>query len=62
MTQIRTAEEILDQDISIDDPEDKEVILYAMQVYAKQFIDLAAEHGRWNIDKESILKIKDLIK
>jgi hypothetical protein len=71
MTQIRTAEEILDQDISIDDPEDKEVILYAMQVYAKQFIDLAAEEAKTRtndestsviVDKESILKIKDLIK
>ena len=68
MTQIRTAEEMISEAITkwrrdISDrrtPEDLHKDL--MIEYAKQFIDMAAEHGRWKIDKESILKIKDLIK
>ena len=68
MTQIRTAEEVAKEMFEVSMDKDTSILVLpdelikAMQEYAKQFIDLAAEHGRWKVDKESILKIKDLIK
>jgi hypothetical protein len=77
MTQIRTAEEILSKYsyTELFDDGDKESAIEAMQEYAKQFIDLAAEEAKalpvtYNkftcqdviVDVTSILKIKDLIK
>lgn len=64
MSKIKTAEEILEE---LEDP------IWAMKEYAKQFIDLAAERAfigplgvsrdiRLEVDKKSILKIKELIK
>jgi hypothetical protein len=73
MTQIRTADEMLNEYHLINllnDDDDKATVILAMQEYAKQFIDLAADeaeimvvkHGTVLVSKESILKIKDLIK
>lgn len=79
MTKIRTAEEIL-QDTGIKGSfrfHDQELnehtkfdVVYAMQEYAKQFIDLAADSAEAELDydfhdafvnKESILKLKERV-
>lgn len=81
MTQIRTAEEVAKEMFEVSMDKDTSILVLpdelikAMQEYAKQFIDLAAEEAKalpvtYNKftcqdvidDVTSILKIKDLIK
>lgn len=79
MTQIQTAEEILTEELGYDVRKSNEALylISAMQEYAKQFIELAAEQTDYcvlrelpngadaverNQIEEKILKIKDLIK
>jgi hypothetical protein len=81
MTQIRTSEEVAKEIFEVSMDKDTSIlvrpeeVIKAMQEYANQFIDLAAEEaGRLPIeynkytckdvisDTSSILKIKDLIK
>lgn len=78
MTKIRTAEEVLISYAFDDDPSNaalKERTILCMQEYAKQFIDLAAEECEPITDlttdqiaeipvndKESILKLKEMVK
>ena len=73
MSKIKTANEILEKHVINDEDEASlHTVLLAMKEYAEQFIDLAAEKattrnipGIGNIvevNKQSILKIKKLIK
>ena len=71
MIQIRTADEMLTRIVDDTQEIDRGLVRIAMQAYAMQFIDRAAEEakifvldefGSSTVDKESILKIKDLIK
>lgn len=83
MTQIRTAEEVAKEMFEVSMDKDTSILVLpdelikAMQEYAKQFIDLAAEQTDYcvlrelsngadaverNQIEEKILKIKDLIK
>ncbi len=76
MSKIRTAEEVLkDMDPSLQYQNDVITVsraVKAMQEYAKQFIDLAAEEAKvtadsslrgvsFHVDKESILKLKERV-
>lgn len=74
MTKIRTAEEVLKDWITSPEggwePSDHEAVIEAMQEYAKQFIDAAADSARTRtndestsiiVDKESILKLKERV-
>jgi hypothetical protein len=57
-------------DLKENNPNMYSVLLNSMQEYARQFIDLAAEEAKIkringcydSVDRESIFKIKDLIK
>jgi hypothetical protein len=71
MTQIRTAEEMIEHKMDVYESNylTETDIREIMIEYAKQFIDLAAEEAnvivefhKYKVAKQSILKIKDLIK
>lgn len=67
MSKIKTAEEILNQNVSFRDQVKKEFVVIAMKQYAEQFIDLTEKesyfyNGVKIVDYEDIIEIKKLIK